>query len=93
MVFIGVSLTQVHLYAGMSVAQQHHLDTLALRGRKLPSQRRFQPPDLGFAAFDHPFLPNQMVTANHISSAENNSRGDRAPLLQNFRFKLFWSWY
>ena len=34
-----------------------------------------------------------MVTANHTSSSENNSRGDRAPLPQNFRFKLFWSGY
>src|SRR5208337_4913794 len=50
----------------------------------LPSQRCFQPPDLGFAALDHLFLPNQMVTANHTSSPENNSRSSSAPPPQNF---------
>ena len=60
-----------------ALAQQHHLDALALRRWKLPSQRRPQPPDLGFAAFHHPLLPNQMVTANHTSNSENNSPADR----------------
>ena len=36
-----------------------------------------EPPDLGFAAFDHLLLPNQMVTANHTSNSENNSPIDR----------------
>jgi hypothetical protein len=34
---------------------------LALRSWKLPPQRGFQPPPLGFAAFDHLFPPNQMA--------------------------------
>jgi len=38
-----------------TLAQQHHLDALALRSRKLPPQRGFQPPHLGFAAFDDLF--------------------------------------
>ena len=46
-------------------AQQHHLDVLALLGRGLPSQRRFQPPHLALAAFDHLFSPNQVVPVNH----------------------------
>src|ERR687887_534836 len=50
-----------------ALTQQHHLDALALRGRYLPSQRSFQPPHLGFAAFDHLFPPNQMAQANHTS--------------------------
>src|SRR5438128_3455043 len=36
-----------------ALTQQHHLDALALRDRYLPPQRSFQPPHLGFAAFDH----------------------------------------
>src|SRR5271165_2550825 len=67
-----------------TLAQQHHLDALTMRGCNLPSQRCFQPPDLGFAALDHLFLPNQMVTANHTSSPENNSRSSSAPPPQNF---------
>jgi hypothetical protein len=46
---------------------------LALRSRYLPSQRSFQPPHLGFAAFDHLLAPNQMAKANHTSAEENNS--------------------
>jgi hypothetical protein len=34
-----------------ALTQQHHLDALALRSRYLPSQRSFQPPHLGFAAY------------------------------------------
>jgi hypothetical protein len=60
-----------------TLAQQHHLDALSLRRRKLPSQRRLEPPDLGFTAFDHLLLPNQMVTANHTSNPENNSPIER----------------
>jgi len=58
---------------------------LALRGRYLPSQRSFQPPHLGFAAFDHLFPPNQMAQANHTSGEENTS--------QATRFKPLWRWY
>src|SRR5439155_4513551 len=74
-----------------ALAQQHHLDALALRGRYLPSQRRFQPAHFGFAAFGHLFPPNQMATANHSSWPENNSRAAQLP--QTFRFKQLWSWY
>src|SRR6266568_5857499 len=74
-----------------TLAQQHHLDALALRGRYLPSQRRFQPAHFGFAAFGHLFPPNQMATANHSSWPENNSRAAQLP--QTFRFKQLWSWY
>jgi hypothetical protein len=75
--------------AFLTASKQHHLDALALRGRKLPSQRCFQPPHLRFAAFDHPFLPNQMVTANHTSSSEDNCSADRAPLSQNSDLNCF----
>jgi hypothetical protein len=53
-----------------ALAQQHHLDALALRRRDFPSQRRLQPPHLGFAAFDHLFPPNQMALANHRSDTK-----------------------
>src|SRR5271167_3291682 len=76
-----------------ALAQQHHLDALSLRRRKLPSQRRLEPPDLGFTAFDHLLLPNQMVTANHISNPENNSPIDRILRQKIRRFMLFWSRY
>ena len=59
-----------------ALTQQHHLDALALRSRYLPSQRSFQPPHLGFAAFDHLLAPNQMAKANHTSRRwprKNNS--------------------
>jgi hypothetical protein len=39
----------------LSRKQQHHLDALALRSRKLPPQHGFQPAHLCFAAFDHLF--------------------------------------
>src|SRR5262245_23908328 len=45
-----------------------------LRRRYLPAQRSFQPPHLGFAAFDHLFSPNQMAQANHTSGEENSPR-------------------
>src|SRR5262249_23942157 len=57
-----------------TLTQQHHLDALALRRRYLPAQRSFQPPHLGFAAFDHLFSPNQMAQANHTSGEENSPR-------------------
>jgi hypothetical protein len=56
-----------------ALAQQHHLNALALRGRYLPSQRSFQPPNLGFAAFHRLLSPNQMAQLNHTSLSENNS--------------------
>src|SRR5215471_10265656 len=37
-----------------ALAQQHHLDALALRGRHFPPQRCFQLPDLPLGALDHP---------------------------------------
>jgi hypothetical protein len=52
--------------------KQHHLDALALRRWYLPAKRSFQPPHLGFAAFDHLLPPNQMAQANHTSSDENS---------------------
>src|SRR5260370_30889477 len=44
-----------------TLTQQHHLDALALRPWYLPAKRSSQPPHLGFAAFGHLFLPNQMA--------------------------------
>src|SRR5262245_26280549 len=57
-----------------TLTQQHHLDALALRRRYLPAQRSFQPPHLGFAAFDHLFPSNPMAQANHTSGEENSPR-------------------
>src|SRR6516162_5723716 len=57
-----------------TLTQQHHLDALALRRRYLPAQRSFQPPHLGFAAFDQLLSPNQMAQANHTSGEENSPR-------------------
>ena len=37
-----------------TLAQQHHLDALALRGRDFPPQHCFQLPDLLLGALDHP---------------------------------------
>src|SRR5271154_6331108 len=76
-----------------ALAQQHHLDALSLLRRKLPSQRRLEPPDLGLTAFYQLLLPNQMVTANHISNPENNSPIDRILRQKIRRFMLFWSRY
>jgi hypothetical protein len=45
------------------------LDALALLlGYILPMQRLFQLSNLAFAAFDHPFPPNQIVTVNHSAA-------------------------
>jgi hypothetical protein len=75
-----------------TLTQQHHLDALALRRWYLPTKRSSQPPHLGFAAFGHLFLPNQMVQANHSSGEENNKQFP--PLsLKKYRFKSLWSWY
>jgi hypothetical protein len=65
-----------------TLTQQHHLDALALRRGYLPSQRSFQPPHLGFAAFDHLFAPNQMAQPNH-TSAPNTSLPNNVWLLKN----------
>ena len=54
-------------------AQEHHLDALALSRRQLPAQRRFQPPHLGLAAFDHLLPPNQMAEANHAGRNEDTA--------------------
>jgi hypothetical protein len=61
---------QIRRLGHPTLTQQHHLDALALRRRYLPAQRSFQPPHLGFAAFDHPLSPNQMAQANHTSGEE-----------------------
>ena len=67
---------------------------MCIRDRYLPSQRSFQPPHLGFAAFDHLLAPNQMVKANHTSAEENNSPSSLRRLpTKNSRFKPFWRWY
>jgi hypothetical protein len=47
---------------------------LALRRWYLPTKRSSQPPHLGFAAFGHLFLPNQMAQANHGSGGGNNKQ-------------------
>ena len=57
-----------------ALTQQHHLDALTLRDRYLLSQRSFQPPHLGFAAFDHLFAPNQMAQTNHTSGRRRSFR-------------------
>ena len=57
-----------------TLTQQHHLDALALRCWHLPAKRSSQLPHLGFAAFGHLFLPNQMAQANHRSGAANNKQ-------------------
>jgi superfamily I DNA and/or RNA helicase len=62
---------------------------LALRRRYLPAQRSLQPPHLGLAAFDHPFLPNQMVQANHPSGHPTRPRY----YLEKTRFRPLWNWY
>src|SRR5271165_879684 len=51
------------------------------------------PPDLGFAALDYLFLPNQMVTANHTSSPENNSPQLKNSASAKLRFNRLWRWY
>jgi hypothetical protein len=47
---------------------------LLLRRWYLPTKRSSQPPHLGFAAFGHLFLPNQMAQANHGSGGGNNKQ-------------------
>jgi len=44
-----------------ALAQQHHLDALALRLRDFPAQGRFQFPNLLLRAVDHLFPPNQIA--------------------------------
>jgi hypothetical protein len=58
----------------------------------LPAKRSSQPPHLGFAAFGHPFLPNQMAQANH-SSGEGNNKQFPPLSLKKYRFKSLWRWY
>jgi hypothetical protein len=53
-----------------ALAQQHHLNALALHRRNLPTQRRSQLSNLTLGAFDHPAPPNQTVTGNHIAGAK-----------------------
>src|SRR5262249_43358309 len=69
-------------------AQQHHLDALALRRRDFPPQGCFQLPDLLLGALDHPFPPNQMVKANHITSLSASQKNTANP-----RFKQLWKRY
>jgi hypothetical protein len=42
----------------LSLARQHHLDTLTLLGRYFPSRSCFQPPDRAFGVL---LPPNQMI--------------------------------
>jgi len=49
-------------------AQQHHLNALTPLGISFPAQRRLQPTDLAFGAFDHLFPPNQMAKESHLAS-------------------------
>jgi hypothetical protein len=75
-----------------TLTQQHHLDALALRRWYLPTKRSSQPPHLGFAAFGHLFLPNQMAQANHTSGRGNNKQFP--PLsFGKYRFKPLWRRY
>jgi hypothetical protein len=48
--------------------QQYHLDASALRLGYFPAQRRFQLLNLPFAAFAHPFPPNQFIRGKHIAA-------------------------
>jgi hypothetical protein len=50
------------------------IQLLLLRRWYLPTKRSSQPPHLGFAAFGHLFLPNQMAQANHGSGGGNNKQ-------------------
>src|SRR5208282_4413370 len=68
-----------------ALAQQHHLDTLALLGMSFPTQRCFQTSDLAFGAFDHlllrirwseritPQLPNAIPSAVRCLATANPS--------------------
>jgi hypothetical protein len=61
---------------------------LALRSRYLPSQRSFQPPHLGFAAFDHLFPPNQMRSESHFEKDENRQARHLPGLLLQALFMM-----
>ena len=50
-----------------ALAQQHHLDALALRLRDFPAQGRFQLPNLHLRAVDHLFPPESDSQMNHIT--------------------------
>src|SRR5271165_6666869 len=50
-----------------TLAQQNHLNALPLHGGYLPAQRRLQPSDFAFPAFDHLFAPE--------SDGHSESRG------------------
>src|SRR5260370_39006851 len=62
------------------LSQQHHLDALAQLRISFPTQRRLQPPDLAFGAFDHLRTPNQMVPANHTQHPLENPRPRQRPV-------------
>src|SRR5258705_12815197 len=52
----------------LTFAMQHHLNALTPLVISFPAQRRLQPTDLAFGAFDHLFPPNQMVKESHLAS-------------------------
>ena len=55
-----------------ALAQQHHLNTLALLGMSFPTQRCFQTSDLAFGALTI-CSSDQIVRANHTPTPECNS--------------------
>src|SRR5262249_29625258 len=71
-----------------ALAQQHHLDALALRRRDFPSQRCFQLPDLLLGALDHP-SPRIRQPKRIISRALMRDR--KTPKIP--RFKQLWKRY
>src|SRR5258705_10225637 len=52
----------------LTFAMQHHLNALTPLVISFPAQRRLQPTDLAFGAFDHLFPPKQMVKESHLAS-------------------------
>src|SRR5450631_463269 len=72
----------------VALAQQHHLDALALRRRDFPAQRGFQFPNLTLGAFDHLGPTNQMITANHTALLPRQQ-----PATSIRRFNQLWKRY
>ena len=72
----------------VALAQQHHLDALALRRGDFPAQRGLQFPDLMLGAFDHLGPTNQMITANHTARLRRQQ-----PATSIQRFNQLWNRY
>ena len=70
-----------------ALAQQHHLDALALRGRYLPSQRRRTSTLLHLAICSPRNRWPQRITARGPKTIP------AAQPPQTFRFKQLWNWY